>query len=187
VPNFKKLVDYRFPIAARASLATFDPRNVLLEAEYHPDIDLKQYYQRKPLIWFWQMFDRSPLGMNAYLGFKLRQLLAPYIFKRVGENFRCYHGLQLSFGYNLSIGDHVTIHRNVILDDRAEIEIGNHVLIEDFANILSGSPGQAAAKTLIGDGARISYRAIVLGGARVPSRAIVPAAGIVRPNEEPLS
>ena len=31
--------------------------------------------ERKPLLWFWQMFDRSPLGLNHWLGLRLRSML----------------------------------------------------------------------------------------------------------------
>src|SRR6185436_12910226 len=51
--------------AARASVHSLDPRNITTEPEYYTDIDSKLYEQRKPFTWFWQMFDRSPLGQNA--------------------------------------------------------------------------------------------------------------------------
>ena len=35
--------------------------NATLEPEYYGDLDEEKYAQRKPLIWFWQMFDRSPV------------------------------------------------------------------------------------------------------------------------------
>lgn len=53
---------------ARAVVHTFDPRNVTTEPEYYPEIHVKLYAERKPLIWLWQMFDRSLLGQNAILG-----------------------------------------------------------------------------------------------------------------------
>src|SRR6185503_11591663 len=51
-------------LPARAAVHGFDPRNVTTEPEYYTDIDAKLYSQRKPFIWLWQMFDRSPLGLN---------------------------------------------------------------------------------------------------------------------------
>src|SRR5437868_13424156 len=54
-----------FGLAARATLHSFDPRNITTEPEYYVDIDAKLYNQRKPIIWLWQMFDRSPLGQNS--------------------------------------------------------------------------------------------------------------------------
>ena len=63
-------------LAARAALHTFDPRNIATEPEYYTDIDQKRYVERKPMIWLWQMFDRSPLGQNALLGHSFRRMLA---------------------------------------------------------------------------------------------------------------
>src|SRR5688572_7622618 len=68
-------------LAARAALHNFDPRNITTEPEYYTDIDSKLYAERKPIIWLWQMFDRSPLGQNAVLAHRFRRLLAPLIFR----------------------------------------------------------------------------------------------------------
>src|ERR1043165_7228549 len=73
------------PLAARATYHTFDPRNITTEPEYYTDIDSKLYLQRKPMIWLWQMFDRSPLGQNALFGHRFRRMLAPLIFRSVGD------------------------------------------------------------------------------------------------------
>ena len=47
---------------------SFDPRNASLEPEYYGDVDGQKYAERKPLIWFWMMFDRSPVGLTTGLG-----------------------------------------------------------------------------------------------------------------------
>ncbi len=62
--------------AEAALVHTFDPRNATLEPEYYGDADAAKYAERKPLIWFWMMFDRSPLGLNHWLGFRMRAMLA---------------------------------------------------------------------------------------------------------------
>ena len=111
-PDFGKL-----SLAARAVVHSFDPRNITTEPEYYPDIDIRLYSERKPFIWLWQMFDRSPLGQNALLGHQFRRMLAPLIFRRVGNNFKCWPFVEWSFGYNLSFGDDVVVHRHVLLDD----------------------------------------------------------------------
>src|SRR5215510_7804367 len=59
----------------RAVLHSLDPRNITTEPEYYTDIDNKLYLVRKPYIWLWQMFDRSPLGQNALVGHRLRRML----------------------------------------------------------------------------------------------------------------
>ena len=56
---------------------------------------------------------------------RLRRVLAPLIFRSVGKNFKCWQFVEWSFGYNLSFGDNVVVHRNVLLDDRGGIDIGD--------------------------------------------------------------
>ncbi len=173
------------PTAARAVIHTFDPRNVTTEPEYYVDIDVQRYGERKPFIWLWQMFDRSPLGQNALLGHRFRRMLAPLIFASVGQNFKCWHFVEWSFGYNLSFGDNVVVHRNVLLDDRGGIEIGNNVSISDYANIYSHTHDLYdihkvySPVTRIGDGVRLTYHSTVLAGVQVGSNAMVGTGAVV--------
>src|SRR4051812_42396666 len=53
----RELADVSTAKETRALLATFDPRNATLEAEYYREIDLEKWKRNKPLLWFWQMFD----------------------------------------------------------------------------------------------------------------------------------
>jgi acetyltransferase-like isoleucine patch superfamily enzyme len=179
------------PLPARATYHTFDPRNITTEPEYYSDIDAKQYLQRKPMIWLWQMFDRSPLGQNALLGHRFRRMLAPLIFRSVGENFKCWHFVEWSFGYNLSIGNNVVVHRYVLLDDRGGIDIGNDVSISDYVNIYSHSHdiydihNVTTPRTRIGNGVRITYHATVLAGVNVGDRAMIGTSALVTRDVEP--
>ena len=179
------------PLAARASFHTLDPRNITTEPEYYTDIDAKLYAERKPMIWLWQMFDRSPLGQNALLGHRFRRMLAPLIFRSVGDNFKCWHLVEWSFGYNLSIGNNVVVHRNVLLDDRGGIDIGNDVSISDYANIYSHSHDiydihkVNTPQTRIGNGVRITYHATVLAGVQVGDRALIGTSAVVTRDVEP--
>jgi acetyltransferase-like isoleucine patch superfamily enzyme len=177
--------------SARAVLHNFDPRNITTEPEYYEDIDAEAYAQRKPFIWLWQMYDRSPLGQNALLGHRFRRMLAPLIFRSVGENFKCWHFVEWSYGYNLSFGDNVVIHRHVLLDDRGGIEIGNNVSISDYANIYSHTHDIEDIHkvynltTRIGDGVRITYQATVLAGTQVGQNAMVGTGAVTTKDVEP--
>ncbi|HET7276421.1 MAG TPA: acyltransferase [Longimicrobiaceae bacterium] len=174
----------RLSIAEQVALAQMDPANVTLEPEYYTEIDIERFAERKPLIWMWQMFDRSPLGGNVHLGVRFRRLLAPYIFKRVGSNFKCFHFVEFSFGYNLEVGDDVVVHRNVLLDDRGGITLGNRVSISDYANVYSHTHSivdqldVTNAPTVIDDGVRITYHATVLAGTHVGENAMVGALAV---------
>ncbi len=185
VPDFEReLADPRVPLARKTLLATFDPRNATMEAEYYREIDLEKWSAVKPLLWFWQMFDHSPVGRNVRLGTQMRAMLAPRVFKRCGKDVRIFHEVEFSFGYNLSVGDGVTIHRNVLIDDRGEVVIGNDASISDYANIYSHSHAVedihdvSLHRTVIGERVRVTYHAVVLAGVVVEDDAMVGSMGV---------
>lgn len=183
--DFERIKDDSLSAAARSMLSCLDPRNITLEPEYYANCDPDRYYPRKPLTYLWLMFDRSPLGMNAGLGHRFRRVLAPYIFKKVGANFKSWHFVEWSFGYNLTFGDNVVVHRNVLIDDRGEVTIGDDVSISDYANIYSHAhdiveiDNVRTDTTVIGDRARVTYHATVLSGTRVGNDAMVGSFGVV--------
>jgi len=163
----------------------FDAHNVTLEPEYYAEIDLDRYDRVKPLIWLWEMFDRSPLGENVHLGVKFRRMLAKRIFKKCGKNFKAFHQVKLSFGYNLEVGDGVVVHREVLLDDRGGISLGDKVSVSDFVNIYSHSHSLAdprdvnLPRTTIERGVRIAYHSTVLGGVTMHEYSMAGAGALV--------
>jgi len=178
------VADPDLPLATRTLMASFDPRNGTLEAEYYREIDLAKWARVKPLLWFWQMFDHSPVGRNVRLGTQMRYMLAQRVFKKCGQRVRIFHDCEFSFGYNLTVGNGVTIHRNVLIDDRGEVVIGDDASISDYANIYSHSHAVedihdvSLAKTEIGARARVTYHAVILSGVKVANDAIVGSMGV---------
>ena len=179
------------PLATKALIASFDPRNATLEAEYYKEIDLAKWAPIKPLLWFWQMFDHSPVGRNIRLGTQMRYMLAQRVFRKCGKKVRIFHEVEVSFGYNLSVGDGVTIHRNVLIDDRGEVVIGDDASISDYANIYSHSHAVedihdvTLARTEIGDRARVTYHSVVLSGVKIGKDAILGSMGVASKPVEP--
>lgn len=170
---------------------SLDPKNITLEAEYYGDIDEEKYTLIKPLIYFWQMFDKSPVATNHWLGFRFRAMLGKHIFKSIGENVKIFHGVEFSFGYNLTIEDDCVIHRYVILDDRGEIVIKKGTSISDFAAIYSHAHDPVDSslvenrKTEIGPNARLTYHTAVMAGVSVGEDATIGAMGVAtRPVED---
>lgn len=190
-PHLAQADPLHLPLATRAALAQMDARNVTLEPEAYAEVDDALFQPRKPLIWMWQLFDKSPLGGNVELGVRFRRVLAPYIFRRVGRNFKCFHFVEFSFGYNLEVGDDVVVHRNVLLDDRGGIVLGDRVSISDYANVYSHTHSivdqrdVTAVPTVIGDGARITYHATVLAGTHVGANAMVGALAVATRDVRP--
>ena len=184
--------DPRIPPATRLALASMDPRNITLEPEYYADCDQGRFQRVKPLLWLWYSFDRTPVGgQNVWLGVELRRVLARHLFKRCGENFKAFHNVEFSYGYNMEVGDNVVVHRNVLLDDRGGIVLGNNVSISDYANIYSHTHSIVEQKdvtnacTRIDDGVRITYHATVLAGVHVSEHAMVGAMAVATKDVRP--
>ena len=181
----------RAHLSANVALHSLDPRNTTLEPEYYGDVDAARYAERKPLIWFWMMYDRSPLGLNHALGYRLRAMLARHIFKHCGKNVKIFHGVEISFGYNLTVEDNCTIHKYVLLDDRGELIIHEGSSISDYANVYSHShdlnDGMIITnhRTELGPKARVTYHATVMSGVRVHQHGIVGAMGVATKDVEP--
>ena len=177
--------------STRLALLHMDPRNVTLEPEYYQEIDVERYAPRKPLIWLWEMFDRSPLGENIELGIRFRRVLAKHVFGSCGRDFKAFTHVRLSFGYNLHVGDGVVIHRHVLLDDRGGIDIGDGASVSDFANVYSHShdivDGRIVQlpKTVIGKGVRITYHATILAGTHIAEDSMIGTGSIVTKSTEP--
>ena len=178
-------------LSTQIALLQMDPRNVTLEPEYYHEVDLEKYERVKPLIWLWEMFDKSPLGENVDLGIRFRRILAKRIFRKCGRNFKAFHFVKLSFGYNLEVGDEVVVHRHVLLDDRGGIRMGNGASVADFANIYSHThdiqePSLVnSPATVIGEGVRITYHATILAGVHVTADSMVGAMALATRDTEP--
>jgi acetyltransferase-like isoleucine patch superfamily enzyme len=179
-------------LAQRALVYSFDPRNATLEPEYYGDADAAKYAERKPLIWFWMMYDRSPVGLNHWLGFRMRAMLARHVFKHCGNNVKIFHGVEITFGYNLTVEDNCTIHKYVLLDDRGELIVHTGSSISDYANVYTHAhdlnDGMIISnhKTELGPRARVTYHATVLSGVRVAEHGLVGSMGVASKDVAPF-
>ncbi len=119
-------------LATNVLAETFDPRNATLRPEYYEDIDPTKFAPRKPLVWFWLMFDRSPLGLNTWLGLRFRCMLGHHTFAKLGKGVKIYRNVDFTYGYNLTIEDNCSIQRGAYLDDRQPI------LLREGTNVAEG-------------------------------------------------
>jgi len=190
-PHYRDADPREVPETTRVALLQMDPRNVTMEPEYYAEVDPERFARVKPLLWLWEMFDKSPLGENIELGVRFRRILAPHIFRRCGRNFKCFQFVKFSFGYNLEVGDDVVVHRHVLLDDRGGIVLGDRVSISDYANIYSHTHDVAESRnietpvTVIGDGVRITYHATVLAGVHLAEDSMLGALAVATKDVEP--
>jgi acetyltransferase-like isoleucine patch superfamily enzyme len=186
------VADEKLPVGTRLALSTLDPRNITLEPEFYADCDDTLFQPVKPLLWLWYSFDRTAAaGQNVALGVQLRRLLAHRIFKRCGENFKAFHNVEFSFGYNIEAGNNVVIHRNVLLDDRGGIRMGDNVSVSDYANIYSHTHSIVDQRdvtnvlTVLEDGVRVTYHATVLAGVHVGEQGMVGANAVATKDVRP--
>lgn len=158
---------------------SLDPENMTLEAQHFPDADCTELNKRKPLLWFWQMFDRSPIGLNHWLGLRFRLMLGRHIFQHMGENVRIFHGVDLIYGYKTVIEDGVVIRQRALLHDRGGITIGKNAVIGSYCRIYSHTYAPddydkvTLAPTEIGAGARIGSHSIIHAGSKVGENEVV--------------
>lgn len=180
-------------LRADAPLAALnlDPRNVTLEAEYYSATDPVKFARVKPLLWLWKNMDLSPAGQSASFGILFRRVLAGHVFGRVGQNFKCWQNVEFSVGYNLEVGDDVTVHRFAFIDDIGGVELQDGVSVSDFVNIYSHThsvldgPDVTLRRTVIGRGARLTYHATVLAGSVISDDAMIATGALVRGPVEP--
>ena len=110
---------------------SFDARNATLQEEYLDGLDTKQFAPRKPLIWFWRMFDRSPLGENLWLGVRFRCMLGGHIFRSIGKGVKIHPDVRFTYGYNLTIEDNCKIRRGAMLEDGdGELRVPEGTIVE---------------------------------------------------------
>ncbi|HEY0264440.1 MAG TPA: hypothetical protein VGC07_07940 [Granulicella sp.] len=124
-------------LASNTLFEGFDPRNVTLEPEYDGEIDYELYAPRKPLVYFWQMFDRSPLGLNYWLGLRFRHMIALHVFKHVGKGVRIYPHVDFTFGYNITLEDNCSIGRGAYLDDRHALVLSAGTQVAPHSRIVA--------------------------------------------------
>jgi acetyltransferase-like isoleucine patch superfamily enzyme len=184
--------DPALPAASRLAMGSCDPANITLEPEYYAEVDRSKFARVKPLLWLWYSFDRLPIGgQHIALGVEFRRLLAPFIFARVGEGFKCFQNVEFSFGYNMEVGDNVVVHRHVLLDDRGGITMGDRVSVADYVNIYSHTHSiidqldVTNLRTVLEDDVRITYHATVLAGVRIGCNGMVGAGAVATKDVRP--
>lgn len=180
-------------LAERSPLVAFalEPRNITLEAERYVATDQEKFARVKPLLWLWKNLDLTPLGQSLESGLRLRRMLAERIFKRVGKNLKIFQNVEVSVGYNLEVGDDVTIHRYVLIDDIGGVVLHDGVSLSDFVNVYSHthsvleSADVTLKQTVIGRGVRVAYHATVLAGTVLSDDSMMGAFALATRDFEP--
>jgi acetyltransferase-like isoleucine patch superfamily enzyme len=97
----------------------------------------------------------------------------------MGSGVKIHHGVDITYGYKISIEDGAVIRQRALLNDRGGIKIGKGAVIGSYARIYSHTSSSddldhvKLTPTTIGAGARIGSHEIVLGGTNVPDGQVV--------------
>lgn len=140
---------------------------------------------------FWRMFDRTPAAMIQDFAIPVRRILAAKVFKRLGSDVTIHHNVLFNRGGNISVGDGALLNRYVMLDDRADIDIGPYVMVaagvtieththpfDDFSRPIAVS-GRSGRPVVIGENSVLGYNAVVMAGVNIGRRVIVGANSVV--------
>jgi acetyltransferase-like isoleucine patch superfamily enzyme len=140
---------------------------------------------------FWRMFDKTPASLVQSLAIPLRRILAQRIFKRCGEGVIFHHNVLFSNGSNITIGEHSLVNRYVMLDDRADLDIGSFVMVSagvtieththpfaDFSLPIAYA-GRDGRPVSVGDNTVLGYNTVVMAGVQIGYRCIVGANSVV--------
>jgi acetyltransferase-like isoleucine patch superfamily enzyme len=142
-------------------------------------------------VMFWRMFDRTPAAMLPDFAIKFRRILAKRVFKRCGEDVVIHHNVLFNSGRNIELGDGVFLNRDVMLDDRAPLTIGDYaglsagVVVETHSHVYDDFSvpllhgGRISAPVHIGSNTLLGYKVAVMAGVSIGNRCIVAANSVV--------
>jgi maltose O-acetyltransferase len=174
------------PPLTRMRIAGYNPENAFIESERWAEQDLTALREAKCLQYLWRGFDLSPMSNNIAFALPFRQMLANHLFAEAGDGLRLFGGIKIQCGHNITMGDDVVVHNDVLLDDRGELVIGDRVSIADRSHVHTHNHDTidqtdvTCYRTIFEDDVRLGYNTMIDAGCRVGENALVGASSMVR-------
>jgi acetyltransferase-like isoleucine patch superfamily enzyme len=154
--------------------------------EYLPQIKvLPLTMEQKFLHLLWEIFDKLPLSLITNFAVPFRRILAQKLFKKCGKNFIAMEGVRFNFGHNIEVGDDVFLNREVFLDGKGGITLGNFVTLTEKVEIYTHSHleynhgKRIYAPVKVEDFAKVFSHSMLLPGIVVGEQAVVAARSVV--------
>jgi acetyltransferase-like isoleucine patch superfamily enzyme len=141
--------------------------------------------EQRFLHFLWECLDGLPIGLMANFSIPFRRMIAQRLFKRCGDNFIAERNVRFNFGHNIEVGEDVFMNRNVFLDSKGGIEIGDSSGLGENVVILTHSHSESVhyarsyAKVTIGDFVKVNSNAVIMPGVNIGDQAIVAAMSVV--------
>lgn len=139
----------------------------------------------------WDAFDRLPLSAISSFAIPFRRLLGERLFRRCGRNFIADEGVRFNFGQNLIVGDDVFLNRDVYLDTKGGLTLGDSVCLTEWVAVFTHTHSESDHALRIYGAveirpfAKIYSAAMILPGVTVGEEAIVAARSLVNHDVEP--
>lgn len=139
----------------------------------------------------WLIYTHVMSKIPYTIGVKIRSAIARRMCKKIGTGSTISSGVRLLYPRQISLGENVGIARNVTLDGRGGLEIGDDTIIGLESIIVTSThiskekdipirkQGMFCAPVRIGSDVWIGARVIVLPGVNIGNGAIVGANSVV--------
>ncbi|OGV36570.1 MAG: transferase [Lentisphaerae bacterium GWF2_45_14] len=147
--------------------------------------------EQRCLHFLWDSFDKLPLCLIVNFSIPFRRAIAEKLFKKCGAALISEENVRFNFGQNISVGERVFFNRNIFLDSKGGISIGNQACIAEDVKIFTHSHSESSHITrdykevVIKDYAKIYAGATILPGVMVGEGAIVASGSLVTKDVEP--
>ncbi len=146
---------------------------------------------QRHLHFLWDCLDRLPIGLLVDFSFPFRRMIAARLFKRCGDHFNAEQNVQFNFGQNIEVGNDVFINRNVFMDSKGGIEIGDFCGLGENVVIFTHSHSESVhdirsyGKVTIGSYAKVYSNSMIMPGVTIGNQAIVAAMSVVTKDVPP--
>ncbi|MBN2689750.1 MAG: acyltransferase [Gammaproteobacteria bacterium] len=147
--------------------------------------------EQRYLHFIWDAFANSVLNLMVDFYIPFKRMIAAKLFKKCGNNFICDVNVSFNFGHRIAVGDNVFFNRNVYIDSKGGLEVGDSVGITEDVMIFTHSHSEAQhtersyAPVVIKDFAKIYSRSIILPGVTIGEQALVAANSVVTKDVPP--
>lgn len=147
--------------------------------------------EQRCLHFLWDAFEKLPLCLIVNFSIPFRRIIAEKLFKKCGPALVCEENVRFNFGQNISIGERVFFNRNIFLDSKGGITIGDQACIAEDVKIFTHSHSESShiireyKEVVIKDYAKIYAGATILPGVTIGESAIVASGALVSKDVEP--
>lgn len=175
------------------------PESVLKETRIYSDtlpigVDINPYSEEERLIHFvWDSFEKTPYSLLVEFSIPFRRMLANKLFKGCGRNFICESNVSFNFGHQIDIGNDVFFNRDVFIDSKGGVKIGDYACLAEGVRIFTHGHNEAVhhkrvySSVTIKSYAKVYSGANIMPGVTIGEQAIVAGGAIVTKDVAPNS